>query len=98
MDTMSGARKTSLDLLFAFLLVMELALGAMLCSNLGNENFGAGHVKCSRGPHLLAGRRFPTHELDKFYCNSNITLYVESGQSWMHSEIVPAELLPLMAK
>ena len=30
--------------------------------------------------------------------NTNSTLYVESGQSWMHSKIVPAGLLPLMAK
>jgi len=30
--------------------------------------------------------------------NTNSTLHVESGQSWMHGKIVPAELLPLMAK
>ena len=30
--------------------------------------------------------------------NTNSTLNVESGQRWMHSKIVPAEFLPLMAR
>jgi len=42
---------------------MELRFEAMLYSNLGNENSGAGHIKCSRGPHLTRGRRFPTPAL-----------------------------------
>jgi len=25
----------------------------MLCSNLGNENSDADHIKCLRGPHLV---------------------------------------------
>jgi len=32
----------------------------MLYSNLGNENSDAGHIKCSRGPHLACGRQAPT--------------------------------------
>jgi len=28
------------------LLVMEFRFGMMLCSNLGNENYYAGHIKC----------------------------------------------------
>jgi len=56
---MSGARETSLDLLFAFLLVMEFPLDAMLCSNLVDGNFGADHVKYSRGPHLACGLQVP---------------------------------------
>jgi len=35
---------------------MELRLHVMLCSNLGNENSDAGHIKCSHGPHLARGR------------------------------------------
>jgi len=31
---------------------MELRFEAMLCSNLGNEDSVAGHVKCSRGPQV----------------------------------------------
>jgi len=42
---------------------MELRFDAMLYSNLGNENSYAGHIKCSLGPHLAAGRRFPTPAL-----------------------------------
>jgi len=34
---------------------MELRFDAMLYSNLGNENFDAGHSKCSRGPHFARG-------------------------------------------
>jgi len=34
---------------------MELRSDVMLYSNLGNENSDAGHVKCSRGPHLSCG-------------------------------------------
>jgi len=34
---------------------MEFRFDAMLCSNLGNENFEAGHVKFSRGPHWALG-------------------------------------------
>jgi len=26
-----------------------------MCSNLGNENSDAGHIKCSRRPHLTRG-------------------------------------------
>jgi len=33
---------------------MEFSFDAMLCSNLGKENFDAGHI------NVLAGRRFPT--------------------------------------
>jgi len=43
---------SSLDLLSKYLLIMELRFDAMLCSNLGNENSDAGHIKCSRGPQV----------------------------------------------
>jgi len=39
-------------LLFKYLLIMELRFDAILHSKLGNENYDAGHIKCSRGPHL----------------------------------------------
>jgi len=38
----------------------EFYFNVMLCSNLGNENSDAGHIKCSRGRILPAGSRFPT--------------------------------------
>jgi len=38
---------------------MELRFDATLCSNLGNENYNAGHIKFSRGPHLARGQQFP---------------------------------------
>jgi len=31
---------------------MEHCFGAMLCSNLGNENSDVDHIKCSRGPQV----------------------------------------------
>jgi len=43
---------TSIDLLSKYLLIMELRFGVMLYSNLGNENFDAGHIKCPRGPQV----------------------------------------------
>jgi len=42
---------------------MELRFDAMLYSNLGNENFDAGYIKCSCGPHWAAG----THPCCKQY-------------------------------
>jgi len=45
---------TSFELLSKFLLIMLLRFDVMLYSNLGNENSGAGHIKCSCGlqvPH-----------------------------------------------
>jgi len=38
---------------------MELRFDTMLCSNLGNENSHAGHVKCLRGPKLARGPQVP---------------------------------------
>jgi len=38
---------------------MELRSDVMLFSNLGNENSGAGHIKCTR-----AVRRFPNPGLE----------------------------------
>jgi len=38
---------------------MELRFEAMLYPNLGNENSDAGHIKCSRGPHLARGSQVP---------------------------------------
>jgi len=35
-----------------YLLIMWLRFDVMLYSNFGNENSGAGHVKCSRGPQV----------------------------------------------
>ena len=46
---------TSVDSLSKYLLIVELHFEAMLYSNVGKENSDAGHIKCSRGPHL--GRR-----------------------------------------
>jgi len=37
------------------LMIMELRFNAMLYSNSGNENSDAGHIRCSRGPHLAHG-------------------------------------------
>jgi len=48
-----------LDLLSICLLVMDFRFDAMLCSNLGNENADAGHIKCSRAPHLAREAQFP---------------------------------------
>jgi len=42
-----------------YLLIMELRFDAILYSKLGTKNSDAGHIKCSRGSHLAAGRRFP---------------------------------------
>jgi len=47
-----GVRETSLDLLFACLLVMEFHFDAMLCSYLGNEHSDVGDIKCSCGPQV----------------------------------------------
>jgi len=44
---------------------MEFRFDTILCSNLGNETFDAGHIKCSRGPHLA--RRFPAPDLKRGY-------------------------------
>jgi len=44
---------TFLDLLFKYLLIMELRFDAVLCSNLGNKNSDARHIKCSRGPQFF---------------------------------------------
>jgi len=41
-----------LDLLSKYLVIMELRFDVMLNSNIGNENSNAGHIKCSRRPHL----------------------------------------------
>jgi len=50
---------TSLDSLSKYLLIMELRFDAMLYSNLGNQNSDAGHIKCSREPHLARGPQVP---------------------------------------
>jgi len=46
-----------------YLLIMELRLDVILYSKLGNENSDAGHIKCSRGPHLARGRQVSTPEI-----------------------------------
>jgi len=38
---------------------MELRFDSILRSKLGNENSDAGHIKCSRGPHLARGPQVP---------------------------------------
>jgi len=38
---------------------MELHFDAMLCSNLGNENYVAGRIKCSHRPHLARRLQVP---------------------------------------
>jgi len=42
----------SLDLLFKYLLIIDLRFDTMLHSNLGNENSVAGHIKRSRGQQI----------------------------------------------
>jgi len=43
-------RKNDFSRLVKYLLIMELRFDTMLYSNLGNENFGAGHINCSGFP------------------------------------------------
>jgi len=50
---------TSLALLSKCQLIMELRFHAMLYSNLGNEYFDVGHVKCSRWPHFVCEPQVP---------------------------------------
>jgi len=38
---------------------MEIRVGEVLYSKLGNENPDAGHIKCPRGPHLARGPQVP---------------------------------------
>jgi len=42
-----------------YLLIMELRFDVILYSKLGSENSDAGHIKCSRGPHLAQVVRGP---------------------------------------
>jgi len=49
----------SLDSLSRYLLIMELRFNAMLYFDLGNDNSDAGHIKCSRGPHLARRPQVP---------------------------------------
>ena len=48
----SNVKERERLLLTYCLLVMEFRFDAMLCSNLGNKNSDAGHIKCSRGPQI----------------------------------------------
>jgi len=50
---------TSFELLAKYLLIMLLRFDMMMYSNLGNENSGAGYIKCSHGPHLARGLPTP---------------------------------------
>jgi len=52
-----------------YLLIMELRLDAILYSKMDNENSDAGHVKCSRGPHLARWPQVP-HPCSKVWCVS----------------------------
>jgi len=56
---MPKSEGASLDLLSTCLLVMQFRFDAMLCSNLGNENCDAGHIKCLCGPHLARRPQVP---------------------------------------
>jgi len=56
---MSESGDASFNFLSTCLLDMEFHFDAMLCSNLGNESYTAGHIKCSRGPHLACGPQVP---------------------------------------
>jgi len=53
-----GARHTFLGLLSALLLIMDchgivkFSFDALLCSDLGDENPGAGHIEWSRGSQV----------------------------------------------
>ena len=40
---------------FKYLLITVFRLNAMVCSILGYGIFDAGHIKCSRRPHLVLG-------------------------------------------
>ena len=53
-------RKSELSwLTIWYLLIMEFRFDAILYSNLGNKNYAAGHIKCSRWPHLARGLQVP---------------------------------------
>ena len=41
-----------MNLLSKHLLTMEFRFDAILYSNMGNENYDAGRIKCSRGPQV----------------------------------------------
>jgi len=60
------------------LLIMELHFDAILFSKLGNAYSDAGHIKCSRGPHLARG--FPTPDLHNA-CWHNLTTISFNGQN-----------------
>jgi len=45
--------------LCTYLVIMELRFDVILYSEWGDENSDAGHIKCSRGPHLARGPQVP---------------------------------------
>jgi len=51
--------ETFIDALSTYPFVMELRFDAMLCSNLDKEISNAGHIKCSREPHLARRPQVP---------------------------------------
>jgi len=51
--------RDSLYIISKYLLVMELRFDAIVYSLLGGEDSNAGHIKCSRGPHLARGLQVP---------------------------------------
>ena len=48
----------SLIVLIKYLLITEFRSNSMVCSVQDNAIFGAGHIKCSRRPHLARGPHF----------------------------------------
>ena len=50
---------TSLHVVSKCLLIVELRFDAKLHSNIGNENSGAGLIKCSHGPQLAHRSQVP---------------------------------------
>jgi len=79
---------TFIELLSKYLLIMRLRFDVMLYSNFGNENSGAGHVKCSRGPHLARRPQVP-HPCSK------LLKYMERYPRTSHGSLKRALLLSL---
>jgi len=59
------------NLPFTCLLDTKFCFDAMLCSDLGNENFDVGHIKCSRRPHLAQGPQVPHPSFIALYDSAN---------------------------
>jgi len=57
-----GTIEASFGLLSVYVIAyheLEFRFDAMWCSNSGNENWNAAHIKCYRGSHLAHGPQVP---------------------------------------